>query len=63
MHSLPLANGETVGMEFDSDDKDDNCNLDCDIRSERVAWSMDTTLLHFVVVIMICQIETQMCKL
>ena len=63
MHNLPLVNEETVGMEFDSDDKDDNCNLDCDIHSEQVAWNMDTTLLHLMVVIMICQIEIQMCKL
>ena len=62
-HSPLPVDEEIVDMEFDSDDKDDNCNLDYDSRSERVAWSRDTMFLHLAVVVMICQKERQMCKL
>ena len=62
-HSLPPADGEIVGMEFDSDDKDGNCNLDYGSHYELVDESRDTKFLHLAVIVMICQIETQMCTL
>jgi len=61
VHSLLLEDGGTVDRVYDSDDKDGNCSLDYDSHSEQVASSRDTTFL--LVAIMICRIETRMCKL